>query len=82
MVELSPANLELGLELPLSKPSVDFPEAPQSSARPPDPGGTLQADGRGVGNNPPVRLLVEHLNISCCHPAVLQRGVITGGFIG
>lgn len=27
MVELSPANLKLGLELPLSKPSVDFPEA-------------------------------------------------------
>ncbi len=32
MVELSPANLELGLELPLSKPSMDFPEAPRNSA--------------------------------------------------
>jgi len=48
MVELSPANLVPGLELPLSKPSVDFPEAPGSSVRPAGAGGTLGAGGRGV----------------------------------
>lgn len=45
MVELSPANLELGPELPLYKPSVDFPEPPHSSAQPPDAGGSLWAGG-------------------------------------
>lgn len=45
MVELSPANLQLGLELPLSKPLVDFPEAPRGSARPLDAVGTLWAGG-------------------------------------
>lgn len=41
MVELSPANLELGLELPLSKPPMDSPEAPCSLEQPLDVGGIL-----------------------------------------
>lgn len=41
MVELSPANLELGPELSASKPLVDFPEAPRSSSGPLDAGETL-----------------------------------------
>lgn len=77
MVELSPANLELGLEPPLSKRSVDFPEAPCSLTRPLDAGGTLRGQaGLSRLRRPPVRLLVQHLNISCCQ---LHR-VITGGF--
>lgn len=59
MVELSPANLEPGLELPLPKPPVDFPEAPHNSARPPDAGGTLRAGGGGVHGTLPSVLSVN-----------------------
>lgn len=59
MVELSPANLEPGLELPLSKPSVDFPEAPRSSAQPLAAGATLRAGGRGISSTHLSVLLVS-----------------------
>lgn len=71
MVELSPANLELGLELPLSKPSMAFPEAPSSLARPLDVGGTLGQVAEV--SHPPVSLLIQHLDISCCHPMVMHQ---------
>lgn len=71
-------NLELGLELPLSKPSADSPEAPRSSRRPLgfrwDPYGQVA----GVSATPTCPS-------SCLAPALVHcaasRGSLTGGFI-
>lgn len=76
MVELSPANLELGLEVPLSKLSVGSPEASGSSSGPLDAGGSLRPGGRDAGSArlPIVRLLKPEREREG------TEGVVTGGF--
>lgn len=65
MVELSPANIELGLELPVCRPLMELLEAPCTSAWPLDAGRTLRQMAE-----PAASLLVQHMDASCC----LTRG--------
>lgn len=56
MVELSPANLDRGLRLPLFKLAVVLAERPLSLPWPLDGGGILWGQ-----QHPPVCLLAQHL---------------------
>lgn len=64
MVELSPANLEPGLEQPLSKPSEVFLKAVHTLAWPVNAGGS-PGQVTEVSATPTCSSSLQHLDVSC-----------------